>query len=29
MTVETEETSGLCWECGYPLRGVPTPRSPE
>src|SRR6185295_8993543 len=29
MTVETEETTGLCWECGYPLRGLPTPRCPE
>src|SRR4051812_6922752 len=29
MTVEMEETTGLCWECGYPLRGLPTPRCPE
>src|SRR4051794_13191672 len=20
---------GLCWECGYPLKGLPTPRCPE
>jgi hypothetical protein len=21
--------AGLCWECGYPLQGLPTPRCPE
>jgi hypothetical protein len=20
---------GICWECGYPLKGLPTPRCPE
>jgi len=21
--------ASLCWECGYPLHGLPTPRCPE
>jgi hypothetical protein len=29
MTVEPEEKVGRCWECGYLLRGLPTPRCPE
>jgi hypothetical protein len=28
---DTQEDAavGLCWECGYPLKGLPTPRCPE
>src|SRR6478672_832486 len=29
MTVESEEKIGACWECGYLLRGLTTPRCPE
>jgi hypothetical protein len=27
--IEQEAPPGLCWECGYPLKGLPTPRCPE
>jgi hypothetical protein len=29
MTVQDEERVGSCWECGYLLRGLETPRCPE
>lgn len=29
MTVSADEKVGLCWECGYSLKGLPTPRCPE
>jgi hypothetical protein len=29
MPTEQLEQVGTCWECGYALRGLPTPRCPE
>jgi hypothetical protein len=29
MTIEHDERVGACWECGYSLRGLTTPRCPE
>src|SRR4051812_6279677 len=29
MAVAADETTGLCWECGYPLRGLASNRCPE
>jgi len=29
MTTEPEKKVGVCWECGYSLRGLETPRCPE
>jgi len=29
MTSESTGAAGLCWECGYSLRGLSTPRCPE
>ena len=29
MVIEGEQKVGACWECGYSLRGLTTPRCPE
>jgi hypothetical protein len=29
MAIVDEARAGRCWECGYELRGLPTPRCPE